>query len=208
MTDQDRAARLRAAPLPTRRRFVRAAPALLLGLAAPSLARALTATPQHAEGPFYPKTLPADRDWDLTLFDGQAAPGEVMEMVGRVFAVSGAPIAGAAVEIWHCDPNGVYAHIGRKAAANFQGYGALRTARDGAYRFRTTRPGVYPGRPRHIHVKARAEGFWPLTTQMYFPETEGDWDGAFWARTSLGSLIAKREAGEPPRYRFDMVLGG
>lgn len=189
-----------------RRRLLLGAPALLAGLAAPSLAQALAPTPRQGEGPFYPRRLPEDRDWDLTLFRGETAPGAVMEMIGRVFTVSGAPAAGAEVEIWHCDPSGVYAHVGLPAAPNFQGYGAVRAAADGAYRFRTTLPGLYGSRPRHIHVKARDRSGRRLTTQMYFPG-EADALGVMgWGPPA--PLIAGREIGPPPRYRFDIVLPG
>lgn len=49
---------------------------------------------------------------------------------------------------------------------------------NGAYRFSTDFPGVYPGRPPHIHVKAFAPGHRPLTTQLYLRggQTEADVD--------------------------------
>lgn len=56
----------------------------------------------------------------------------------------GRPVAKARVEIWQCDANGRYRHPGDRGGApqdpNFQGYGELTTAADGAYRFRTIRP--------------------------------------------------------------------
>lgn len=44
------------------------------------------------------------------------------------------------------------------------------TAADGAYRFKTILPGLYPGRTRHLHFKVIAPGFRDLTTQMYFAD--------------------------------------
>ena len=47
---------------------------------------------------------------------------------------------------------------------------------EGGYRFSTDSPGVYPGRPPHIHFKAQAPGYRALTTQLYLrggePEVE------------------------------------
>jgi len=37
----------------------------------------------------------------------------------------------------------------------------------GSYAFTTLPPGVYPGRPLHIHFKVSAPGHKPLTTQLY-----------------------------------------
>jgi protocatechuate 3,4-dioxygenase beta subunit len=45
--------------------------------------------------------------------------------------------------------------------------GAQKTGATGAYAFTTSPPGVYPGRPPHIHVKVTAPGHKPLTTQLY-----------------------------------------
>lgn len=187
-----------------RRRLLLTAPALLLGCA-PS-AQAALLTPSQTEGPFYPQSLPEERDSDLTLFKGETAPGEVIEVVGQVFDVKGAPAAGAEVQIWHCDINGAYAHVGQETVPNFQGYGILRADRAGAYRFRTTRPGVYPGRTRHIHVKARRVHASQLTTQMYFPgEAGNDRDGLLQDSGAPHKLIAREETGPPPRYVFDIV---
>ena len=187
-----------------RRRLLLAAPALLLGCA-PS-AQAALLTPSQTEGPFYPRTLPDDRDSDLTLFNGETPPGEVIEVVGMVFDAKGAPSPGAEVQIWHCDINGVYAHVGQETVPNFQGYGFVRTDRTGAYRFKTTRPGVYPGRTRHIHVKARRAHSSLLTTQMYFPGDPGnERDGLLQNSGAPQRLIAREEAGPPKRYVFDIV---
>ena len=190
-----------------RRKLILATPALLLGAAVSGPVNALTATPRQSEGPFYPRIIPSDSDADLTVFNGIRAPGEVMEMVGRLFHAKGQPVSGGRIEIWHCDINGVYAHVGQSALPGFQGFGAVRTDSSGDYRFRTTFPGIYPGRTRHIHVKVNAEDGQALTTQMYFPDEPGnERDGLLQRSTNPGALIARREEGTPPRYVFDIVL--
>ena len=137
----------RSSPIP-RRSLILAAPAVLC-LPLKVLAAA-GPTPRQAEGPFYPKTIPEDRDADLVSFNGRDFGGEVIEMAGQVFDLARAPVPGAVVEIWHCDPAGIYPNVGRNngglADPGFQGFGAVRTGADGGYRFRTIRPGVYPGR--------------------------------------------------------------
>lgn len=190
-----------------RRRLLLAAPALLLGAAPSRLLAALPLTPPQSEGPFYPRSLPEDRDADLTMLDGMRTEGEVIEMVGRVFTTRGEPAAGGIVEIWHCDAGGVYAHVGRRTQPNFQGYGAVRAGADGGYRFRTIRPGLYPGRTRHIHVKARREDGPVLTTQMYFPgEAGNDRDPLLRRAGDFTALVAREEPGPPLRYVFDIVV--
>ncbi len=190
-----------------RRKFVLAAPAIILGAAISGPASALTITPRQSEGPFYPRQFPTDSDADLTVFDGEKAPGEVIEMVGRLFNAKGEPLSSGEIEIWHCDANGVYAHVGKQTLPGFQGYGAARTDASGGYRFRTTRPGIYPGRTRHIHVKARGGDGFALTTQMYFPgEPDNERDGLLRRASEPSALIAREEPGPPPRYVFDIVV--
>ena len=193
-----------------RRSLLLAAPAVL-GLPMSALAAA-EPTPRQAEGPFYPKTIPEDRDADLVTFNGRDFGGEVIEMAGQVFDVTRTPVPGAVVEIWHCDPAGIYPNVGENnggmADPGFQGFGVVRTGTDGGYRFRTIRPGVYPGRVRHIHVKVRTSGRPTLTTQMYFPEEQDNADDFLFRRVSdSAALIAERTDGPPVRYRFDVFLG-
>jgi protocatechuate 3,4-dioxygenase beta subunit len=85
--------------------FVLAASALLPAAAARARPAAPIPTPSQPEGPFYPTTFPADRDSDLTRIAGRAARarGTPLYLSGRVLARSGAPVGGAAVELWQCD---------------------------------------------------------------------------------------------------------
>jgi protocatechuate 3,4-dioxygenase beta subunit len=45
--------------------------------------------------------------------------------------------------------------------------GMQKTGGKGGYAFTTLPPGVYPGRPPHIHFKVSVPGHKPLTTQLY-----------------------------------------
>ncbi len=145
-----------------------ALPTLLLRPALAQMPRRLT--PAQSEGPFYPDQAWADVDADL-LKNGNAgyAGGEPAWVSGQVSDLQGKPVAGAVVEIWQCDHEGVYRHSrssGSKPMA-FQGFGKVQVAADGRYRFRTIKPVTYPGRPPHIHVKVRLGSRELLTTQMY-----------------------------------------
>lgn len=115
---------------------------------------------------------------------GEAAKalGDVIHVAGKILDVDGAPIAGARVEIWQCDANGVYRHPNdnrgtRRADAAFQGRGRMSAGADGRYAFRTIRPVAYTGRTPHIHFRIADGDVRALDTQMYVfgdPVTRGD----------------------------------
>jgi protocatechuate 3,4-dioxygenase, beta subunit len=83
--------------------------------------------------------------------------------------LEGKPVAGALVEIWQCDHEGVYRHSrsSGNAPMAFQGFGKVQVGADGRYRFRTIKPVAYVGRPPHIHMKIKLANRELLTTQMY-----------------------------------------
>jgi protocatechuate 3,4-dioxygenase beta subunit len=131
-------------------------------------------TPSQTEGPFYPLDWSGDIDSDLVLVAGRPAPakGDVLHVRGLVTNSAGEPIAGATVEIWQTDANGIYLHPederpGRKRDVNFQGRGRTQTDASGAYAFRTIKPVAYEGRTPHIHFKISHPRYRALTTQMY-----------------------------------------
>jgi len=120
-------------------------------------------TPSQPEGPFYPKTFPADRDSDLTQVLGRAAKaqGTPLYLSGRVFTRDGKPLGNATVELWQCDVHGRYHHAGDDGVPrddNFQGYGVATADAEGRYAFKTIRPVPYGGRPPHMHIRVRAGG--------------------------------------------------
>jgi protocatechuate 3,4-dioxygenase, beta subunit len=204
-----------------RRRLVQGA-GLALGAGVCSYVAAADAlpTPRQAEGPFYPLTLPLDKDNDLVTVAGRQgiAQGIVTNVIGRVLDVEGRPRAGVLIEIWQCNAFGRYHHEGDDRAdvpldPNFQGYGQFVTGADGAYRFRTIKPVAYPGRAPHIHFKLKGEGMRALTTQMYIagaPENERDFllravrDAA--ARRALIVELAQAPTGAELVGEFDIVV--
>ena len=138
-----------------------------------AFAQELTKTPALTIGPYYPDRLPLDQDNDLLLINDSITPsvGEILWVSGRVMDSSGNPVRAAVVEIWQADTNGACIHTASPIAnrePNFQGYGKFETASDGRYLFRTVKPGIYPGRTRHIHYQIKVPGRGDLITQCHF----------------------------------------
>jgi protocatechuate 3,4-dioxygenase beta subunit len=87
------------------------------------------------------------------------------------------PIAGANVEIWHCDKDGVYSEYGgQPGVADQSGTTFLRgvqtTDANGQVTFTTIYPGWYQGRVTHVHIQVFLNGSTTAskTTQMAFPD--------------------------------------
>jgi protocatechuate 3,4-dioxygenase beta subunit len=145
-------------------------------------------TAEVTEGPFYPfnaanklpEISPANRDNDLTRISGASKPtaGTPFLLSGVVRDLGGKPIEGAKVEIWHTDAGGVYYHSGdnnvAKRDSTFQFYGESVTGKDGAYSFRTIKPGLYTGRIRHFHFKVKQGDATILTSQFTFDDERAD----------------------------------
>jgi protocatechuate 3,4-dioxygenase beta subunit len=105
-------------------------------------------TAGDAEGPFY---KPGAKE--------RGSTGSGLSVRGKVLGAPDCrPLPGARVEWWQTNPSGEYddAHRGTRTASVA-----------GEYAFTTDVPGKYPFRPRHIHFKASAPGYAPLTTQLY-----------------------------------------
>ncbi len=122
-------------------------------------------TAVNIEGPFYTPGAPADAD---LVEDGE--PGVRLNLSGRVIGNGTCgPLAGALVDLWHCDDSGAYDEVG------FSHRGVVICDDQGRFSFRTIIPGHYLNgaqyRPAHLHAKVSAPGHQLLTTQLYF---EGD----------------------------------
>ena len=145
----------------SRRRFLKNMSVVSAGFTLPGyLAEAITLTPAQVQGPFYPLSddIPLDKDNDLVKIDDHftMASGVVAHVSGRILDRNGNPVRGALVELWHADRLGEYTHSTKpgpnpRADPNFAGFGQFLTGSSGAYRFRTIKPGIYPGRARHFH---------------------------------------------------------
>ncbi|HTF19489.1 MAG TPA: hypothetical protein VK658_15535 [Chryseolinea sp.] len=113
-------------------------------------------TQRDAEGPFYKPGAPLK-----VIIETEGQP---LHIAGTIFKASDCttPVANAVIDIWHCDSSGNYDNQGFKCR------GVVKSDSRGKYAFKTIFPPSYGSRPRHIHVKVRAEGHTELTTQIYF----------------------------------------
>ena len=149
-------------------------------------------------GPFFPPEFARGAN-DLTVLDGRTAPGEVIEVSGRITQLDGRPLDKVVVEIWQADSRGRY------DAPDFCGWGRAATHADGVYRFRTVKPGAYDGRLAHINFLLLYSGLMrQLQTVMFFESgTDAVLDAVPASRRKL--LLARREGAG---YRFDIRLRG
>jgi protocatechuate 3,4-dioxygenase beta subunit len=182
-------------------------------------------------GPVFAASELGPLDHDLILNYAKAGEpiGERTIVHGRLLDESGRGIPGALIEVWQANAGGRYRHRNDTYLApidpNFGGCGRMITGADGAYVFRTVKPGAYPfrnhvnsWRPAHIHFSVFGHGFGQrLITQMYFegdPLIPGDSilntipDAAARMR-----LVAKLDLNQSVpldslAYRFDIVLRG
>ena len=174
------------------------------------------------QGPFYPLTLPLDRDNDLASVAGRTgrAKGTLLDIAGRVLDTDGKPVRGVKVEIWEVNGYGRYHHPHDDSDLPidpyFQGFGETVSDAEGGYRFRTVKPVAYPGRAPHVHFALSGPGFGPFYTQMYLagaPENARDFLlRGVTDRKAREALIVTLEPSPASdgelSGRFDIVLGG
>src|ERR1700730_15455407 len=105
--------------LPRRYVLVTAASATLLAATSRFALAALTQTPRQTPGPYYPKTLPLDRDNDLARITGHPtdARGTITHVCGRLLDSGGKPIPSAKIKIGQCDSYGRYHNVDDRNAA-------------------------------------------------------------------------------------------
>jgi protocatechuate 3,4-dioxygenase alpha subunit len=166
----------------------------------------LVPTAQQTTGPFFPAQYIRAADTDLA---GAQAAREPIALFGRVSDALGKPGVNVILEIWQADAQGRY------GTAAFPGWGRTWTDRDGAYRFRTIKPGGYAvpesnrTRAPHVTITLLASGVMrPLVTQMFFPGESLNADDpqlALVAARLRPRLIAHADGAG---YRFDIRLSG
>lgn len=147
----------------------------------------LEATLPQTEGPFYTPDTPERRS---LLEPGMA--GTRLVVTGSVYDTACQPVPGALLDFWQCDDAGHYDNDGYRLR------GHQFADEDGRFELETIVPGLYPGRTRHIHVKAQAPHQPVLTTQLYFPgEPANEWDRIF-----NPALLMDMEDGEEGKLGF------
>jgi len=177
----------------TRRGFL--ASLALLPLAAREAVAACQPTRPDQLGPFYVPGQPFQDDLC------PSATGERLTISGRVLGMPDCrPLPGALVEVWQTDAKGEYTLVtGGKPDPGCLLRASLKSDGEGRYSFRTITPGVYPGRPAHIHYRVSAPGYRTLVTQLYFKN-----DSHLRWPTSLAIDLARGAGGSTGI--FDLVL--
>lgn len=195
--------------MPAHRPSLRFLAAALFALVPLGRALALTATPSTTEGPYY--TLSSANTLDKTIFTGEAgdnnllfitssstqASGTPQLLSGTLVNTSGTAIAGAVIELWEADNNGIYYYVSSSSSTNnyanrdknFQHFGTCTTDSSGNWSFLTVRPGLYVGRIRHFHLKIKIGGTLYLTTQL-MPQDEVTATPSDNIVSSLGSNVS------------------
>lgn len=141
-----------------------------------------TETTQSLLGPFWRMHSPRVENGESIL--RSPTPGPALFVKGRVVDQTGAPVAGAEVDVWHASPAGFYENQDPdQADMNLRG--KLTTDADGRFWFSTVKmvgypiptDGVvgrllaaqhrHPYRPAHLHALIFKEGFKVQTSQVY-----------------------------------------
>jgi hydroxyquinol 1,2-dioxygenase len=142
--------------------------------------RPSAATPSTVEGPFHIPDAPALANGaDMAA----GAPGVPCFVAGTVRGLDGRPVAGATLDLWQTDGEGLY-----EDQRDVQGpwmRGLYRTQADGSYLVRTVAPIAYTipmdgtvgevmnrtnishMRPAHIHFAISAPGYHGLVTHLF-----------------------------------------
>jgi len=139
------------------------------------------ATEHTVLGPFYREGAP---ELPLGASISQDGQGEPTVVSGRVLSTEGAPIAGALLDVWETNEQGLYEQQD-PAQPDMNLRGRFRSDQTGRYCFVGIKPvsypiptdgpagrllhalGRHPFRPAHIHVRVSARGFAPLTTHLF-----------------------------------------
>lgn len=143
-----------------------------------------TLAPTEVEGP-YPYV---DGEINNPLLRSDVTAGQTGLPLTLTFNVvntnsSCAVVAGARVDIWHCNKDGYYSGYGNQTGGvlgtkSYVGETWLRGYQiadaNGQVIFNTIYPGWYQGRATHIHIEIFVNSVLKKTTQITFPETISD----------------------------------
>lgn len=150
------------------------------------------AQPQQTEGPYFVDEQLERADIRDDPSNRQTSAGVPLDLRLIISSVTEAgacqSLAGAQVDIWHCDALGVYSGV-RDRSVDTTGRKFLRgyqvTDDTGQVCFTTVYPGWYAGRAVHVHFKVRRPGANgradEFTSQLYFDGALTDRVHAAWA---------------------------
>ena len=189
------------------------------------------ATESTVFGPFYREGAP---EFPMGATISQDGRGEPAVVTGQVRSTNGTPIAGALLDVWETDENGLYEQQDpEQPDMNLRG--KFRTDHEGRYFFVGIKPVSYaipddgpvgqllralsrhPFRPAHIHLLVSADGFMSVTTHLFVKgDPYLDSDAVFGTKDSLVvDFIRHTSEEEAARYHvtapfytvhFDFVL--
>ena len=189
------------------------------------------ATESTVFGPFYREGAP---EFPMGATISQDGRGEPAVATGQVRSTNGTPIAGALLDVWETDENGLYEQQDpEQPDMNLRG--KFRTDHEGRYFFVGIKPVSYaipddgpvgqllralsrhPFRPAHIHLLVSADGFMSVTTHLFVKgDPYLDSDAVFGTKDSLVvDFIRHTSEEEAARYHvtapfytvhFDFVL--
>lgn len=136
--------------------------------------------PEQTEGPYFVDEMLKRSDIRSDPTSGELKAGLPLALGFNVMEIAGQtckPLAGAVVDVWHCDAQGYYSDV-QDPRFNTKGQKYLRgyqlTDAAGHAQFATIYPGWYPGRAVHIHFMIRSPaGVKPgyqFTSQLYFDD--------------------------------------
>ena len=144
------------------------------------------ATETTVLGPFYVADAPRYPLGANICLDGK---GEPLLVTGKVTDTEGRPIAGALLDIWQSNEDGFYDVQQKGVQPEMNLRGVFTTDTDGRFWFRSAKPryypipndgpvgqlleslGRHPYRPAHIHFIVGADGFRPITTHIFAPDS-------------------------------------
>jgi protocatechuate 3,4-dioxygenase beta subunit len=140
--------------------------------------------PEQTLGPYFVDEMLNRSDITFDPSDGSVKEGVPLQLVINVSRLDGrscTALAGATVDIWHCDAAGIYSDV-EDPGFNTRGQTFLRgyqmTDLDGKAEFTTIFPGWYQGRTVHIHFKIRttesSQQAYDFTSQLYFDDSLTD----------------------------------
>ncbi|MCB4811833.1 intradiol ring-cleavage dioxygenase [Methylovorus menthalis] len=140
------------------------------------------AKPERTEGPYFVDHQLNRNDIRLDPVTHLFSPGVPLILTMDLLNLakhSCEPLAGATVDVWHCDAQGVYSGVsdmntlGKKFLRGYQV-----SDHAGRVTFKTIYPGWYPGRAVHIHFKVRTRNdagkSYEFTSQLFFDDRLSD----------------------------------
>ena len=180
------------------------------------------ATEATVFGPFYTEDAPAAEQGADIAGD---APGEPMDVDVLVTSTDGTPVAGARVDIWQADEDGLYDVQIAALGSRRRGRAVMKTDAEGRLRFRSIVPSAYPiptdgpvgrmliaagrhpWRPAHLHFMIKAAGHETLITHLFRDaDPYLDSDTVFGVRSSLIANITPAKGSTPAKLAHHFVL--